>query len=357
MSLGRARAIRLLLLPALLAWALAPAVSAGAPGAQERSLLTASGTLFSVQAGLAADLGISDRNVAPNDFVIEWTAKRQDGKKEIGLVPGTLSRNPKRDLSVAFDEQTGSLVLLWSEHFSLLSDIRLAILKNGVWRTIELVPNLGLPLAHNPQMLLTHDTVTENDEHGIETSRARSILHVIWLEESSRVQARYVPVFLEQDLGTQQLTLYDLAVLAGSGGETDLEGVPVGAYSFPSIEADGLDGAVLVSFADLTRDRQSHYVARIKYDGKEEKVGRRIPVMGVKGSAPLPASAPGTQGFLVGTVIGGGYRPTLHWSDGEAVKYIRFDGESWSSIKTIGLDEKMTYEKAKALVEEMGKRN
>lgn len=355
--MSRARTLPLLAgLAALLACALLPA-RALAEAAQEKALLTAGGTLYSVQAGLAADLGISDRSVAPNDFVIEWTVKGQDGKKAIGLIPSTVNRNPKRDLALTFDEQSASLVLLWTEHFSYLSDIRLAILREGSWRTAELVPNLGLPRAHNPRMLLTHDTVTEQNDEGKEISRTRSILHVIWLEESSRVQARYVPVFLEEDLGTQKLTLYDLSVLAGSGGPTDLEGIPSGAYSFPSLQPEGLDGAILVSFADLTRDRQRHYVARIKYDGKEEKVGRRIPVMGVKGSAPLPASAPDTQDVFGGTVIGGGYRPTLHWSDGEAVKYIRFDGERWSSVKTIGLDEKMTYEKAKALVEEMGKRN
>jgi len=352
------RALRLFSF-ALLAIALALPAAAGLAreGPAEKSLLTAGGTLYTVQAGLAADLGISGSGVAPNDFAIEWSAKKQDGSRALGLVPGTVNRNPKRDLDLAFDEQTGSLVLLWSEHFSLLSDIRLAILKEGAWRTAELVPNLGLPRAHNPQMHLTHDTASDLDSEGKNISRSRSILHVIWWEESGRSQARYVPIFLEEDLGTQELTLYDLPVLVQSGGPTDIEDVPAGAYSYPTLQVDGLSGAVLASFADLTRDRRKHYVVRITYDGTLQKLRRRIPVVGVIGSGPIPSEAPEAIALSVWTVIGGGYKPTHYWRDGDTVQFLRFDGEKWAPVKSIALDEEMTYEKAARLVEEMGKRN
>ena len=70
------------------------AVLLGAP--IEKSLLTPDGTLYVVQAGTAADLGVAGSNILPSDFIIEWTARRQDGTVEVGIIPGTANRNAKR---------------------------------------------------------------------------------------------------------------------------------------------------------------------------------------------------------------------------------------------------------------------
>ena len=82
--------------------------------AEEKSLLAADGTLYEVQAGLAADLGLAEGS-APDDYVIEWTARRQDSSIQVGVVPGTQNANVKRNLDLAFDEPSGSLLLLWKE--------------------------------------------------------------------------------------------------------------------------------------------------------------------------------------------------------------------------------------------------
>ena len=59
---------------------------ASAATAEEKSLLAADGTLYEVRAGLAADLGIAGSDLEPDDFVIEWAARRQDGTIRM-LVP------------------------------------------------------------------------------------------------------------------------------------------------------------------------------------------------------------------------------------------------------------------------------
>ncbi len=52
-----------------------------------------------------------------------------------------------------------------------------------------------------------------------------------------------------------------------------------------------------------------------------------------------------------------GYRPTFYWLDGAALKFSRLDGPDWSPIRSIAIDDTMTYEKARDLVVAMGQRN
>ena len=140
---------RRLLAPFLLAAAFVAGFAAPA-AAEEKSLLAADGTLYGVRAGTAADLGLADGTLAPDDFLIEWTERHQDGVVRIGIVPNTVGRNVKRNLDLVFDEQSAQLLLLWKEELAPLSVLQLGVLRNGAWRTSVLLPNLGFAKAFNP---------------------------------------------------------------------------------------------------------------------------------------------------------------------------------------------------------------
>jgi hypothetical protein len=337
--------------------------SAGTLAAEEKSLLSADGTLYAVRAGLAADLGVSGEIGSPEDYVIEWSFRRQDGATGVGIIAGTVNRNTKKNLDLAFDDETGTLLLLWKEEFSALNEIRIGMLREGTWATYELVPNAGFSLSFNPRMLITHQTVRYVGPAGEPATRTRSILSVLWWEEAHTAQARYAPIFLDEnvlELGAVQV--YDLPVLVGSEGATALGEYPDGAYLYPALSSDGPGGGILASFADLTADR--HHVVRITFPddlGDPADPGnltwqrRHIPIVGIVGSGPIAQQAPST--LSVGTAIGSAYRPTLHWRDGNALRYTRFDGRAWSAAISIPLTETMSYEKALELVLGMATRN
>jgi hypothetical protein len=331
--------------------------------AEERSLLAADGTLYEVRAGLAVDLGVSDQTIQPDDYVIEWTERQQDGSVHVGIVPGTAGRNVKRNLDLAYDERTGSLLLLWKEELTPLSFLQLGILRGGAWKTSYLLPNLGFAKAFNPQMRLSHSTVRWIGDDGKTTTRERSILSIVWWEESQYAQARYAPIFLDEEtLDSSNVTAYDLPMLAGGGGSTSYENVPAGAYLFPSLHTDGPSGAILASFADL--HSQKSMVVRITFPtdlGAPDAsnitwMRRHIPIVGVVGEAPIATTAP-VQISAMGTTIGTGYRPTFYWRDGNRLVYTRFDGREWASAKAISLDETMSYERALSLVVGMAASN
>jgi hypothetical protein len=342
----------------LLAIAIGAAIAAPAAAVEEKSLLAADGTLYEVSAGTVVDLGISDGSLRPDDFVIEWASRRQDGTTRIGLVPGTENGNVKRNLDLAYDAESDSLLLLWKQDLTPVDVLQLGVFRDGAWKTSVLLPNIGFAKAFNPQMRLSRSTVRWIGDDGNPVERTRSILSIIWWEESQYAQARYAPIFLDQELDFANVTVYDLPVLAGGGGPTNYEGAPPAAYLFPSLHSDGPAGAILASFADLHSGK--NVVARINFPTDLGKPGadnitwmrRHIPIVGVVGESPMAPTAP-IRVESMGTTLGGGYRPTFHWRDGDRLLYTRFDGREWASVKAIPLTETMSYERALALVVSM----
>jgi hypothetical protein len=359
------------LLPAAIFALAAGAAFAGAgtvvaqPGKpqEQTSLLAPDGTLYTVASGHASDLGLAEPNVIQSDNVIAWSLRRQDGSVEQGLVPDTVGQSLKRNLELAYDEPSGSLILLFKEDLTVLNVLRLGIFKNGAWTLTNLLPNLGFAHAYNPQILLSHPTVTTQDGNGNSLSQTRTILSVIWWEEAQYSQARYAPIFLDEVSDASDVQVYNLPALVGVGGGATSSGShPASAYMYPSLQLEGIGGAILATFADLSADR--HYVIRIRYPDNLGRPGpdnvtwqrRRIPVVGIASDEPIPGDVP-VQIESVKTVIGASYRPTLVWSTDGAVGYTRFDGRKWSPAITIPLTDSMTYDRALRLVQEMATRN
>ena len=329
---------------------------------EEKSLLAPDGTLYTVRSGHISDLNITDTSVISTDNVIAWSFRKPDGSVGQGLVPDTVGQSLKRNLDLAYDESTGTLVLLFKEDLTVLNVLRLGIFRDGGWTMTNLLPNLGFAHAYNPQLLLSHQAVTTQDASGNSVSQTRTILSVIWWEEAQFTQARYAPIFLDEVSDASGVEVYDLPALVGGGAGATTTGHPAAAYMYPSLQVEGIGGAILASFSDLGSDK--HYVIRIKYPDNLGKPGidnvtwqrRRIPVVGVASDEPIPSDVPiSIEG--VKTVIGASYRPTIVWNTDRGVGYTRFDGRRWSAAITIPLNDTMTYDRALRLVQEMATRN
>jgi hypothetical protein len=350
-------------LRALGAAALSFAALAASARGGETSLLATDGTLYNVRSGLAADLAVTGPGINPTDNVIEWSSLTQDGKLAVGLVPNTTSSNVKTNLDLAYDAQSGSLVLLWREELSVLNVLHLGLFQAGAWKSLDLLPNLGIAHAYNPQMLLSHQTIHMIDGDGKDVWKTRSLLSVIWWEESHFVQARYAPVFLDEDTSAGDVTVYDLPTMVGSVGATSYGNVPLGAFMYPSLQLEGPGGGILASFADLSAGKQ--VVIRINYPSDLDTTGskswlrRRIPVVGVAFQAELAMQTPTTPQAAVATIIGPSYNPTLFWNDATAVKFLRYDSSAakWSDLRTISLTDDMSRDRAIGLIRDMAAKN
>jgi len=331
--------------------------------AEEKSLLAPDGTLYSVRSGLAADLGVSAAGINPGDNLIEWTFLAQDGKHALGIIPNTVSANPKTNLDLAFDAQSGSLVLLWKEDLSVLNVLHLGLFKGGAWKSLDLLPSLGFAHAYNPQMLLSHQVIHMLDDAGKDGWKTRSILSVVWWEESHTLQARYAPIFLDEDASASDVAVYDLPSMVDSEGAEGYGDTPPATYAYPSLQLEGPGGGILATFTDLNKGRD--FVVRVNYPSDLGAVNskswlrRRIPVFGVALDAPMPIIDGSGMMSAVATVIGPSYNPTLVWSVEGAVKFLRYDTATgkWGNVRSIALGDDMSKDRAYALVRDMASKN
>jgi hypothetical protein len=354
------------LLSLLFAAALAVAPASKLLAAEEQSLLTSDGTLHVLTSGRAVDLGVDGVN--PQANLIQWTSLAQDGTLSMQVLPGTVSSDEARELQLAYDEQTQILLLLWMDS-NTFSQVHISVLRpGGSWTTSLLLPTQGISQASNARMTITHKPVFYHDAHGQLVFKTASILAITWWEEALIGQARLATVFLdEHDFDPASMTVYDLPTLSGgAGGAVSYDGIPTGAYLFPAVQTDGLQGSVLASFADLHDQR--HRILRIDFptdygtpsDPNDTTWKRRhIPIVGVALDGPIARMAPYAADTVDGvrTLIGRGYRPTMSWSDGVSLKYTRLDTDDWAPVRTITIDTTMTYDKAMALVTSMAERN
>ena len=355
------------LLRLLLAAAVLVALPRVSAALEEKSLLTSDGTLHVLRSGTAVDLGVMDGGISPNAELIEWTSRTQDGTVTVAILPDTISFQSKHGLDLAYDEQTKTLLALWTEDISAFSQIRVGVLHGGEWTNSMLLPSAGLSRAYNPKMLVTHRSATYLDERSNSITKTSSILSVVWWEEAQYAQARYATLFLDEtSFDPTALAIYDLPALVGTAGDTSYGDLPTGAYLYPSLQADGLSGSVLASFADI--HDQKFKIVRIDFPHDWGKPSdptsvnwkrRHIPIVGVTMEGSLARLTPdvGKTKYGIRTTIGSGYRPTLSWSDGASLKFTRLEGADWAPVRTIAIDDRMTYEKALSLVTGMGERN
>ncbi|MEO8430531.1 MAG: hypothetical protein ABI592_03400 [Acidobacteriota bacterium] len=347
----------------LAAAALFVAVGSHALRADEKSLLAPDGTLYNVRSGRAADLGVAGDGIRPDDNLIEWSSLTQDGQRKMGLVPNTVSANLKTNLDLAYDDIGSSLVLLWKEDISVINVLHLGLLQAGAWKQLDLLPSLGFAHAYNPQMLLSRQSTHYLDDAGKDAWRMRTLLSVIWWEEAQYAQARYAPIFLDEDTSPNDVTVYDLPTMVGSGGATSYGDVPSSVFMYPSLQLEGPGGGILASFADLSSG--THYVVRINYptdlgvaDATSKTwLRRRIPVFGVAMSSHL-ASLPMINAPIV-TVIGPSYNPTFLWVADGAVRFTRYNAAAgqWSALRSVAITPEMSQDRAIRLVQEMATKN
>ena len=359
----RAGFLRALLAAAALA--IAPAL---AFALEEQSLLTPDGTLHVLRSGRAIDLGIEE--APPESIVIEHATRAQDGAVTLEILPGSESYQDKRGLQLGYDDETHTLLLLWTEDISAYSHIRVGVFHAGVWSNSALLPSQGISRAYNPQMRVTHQRVTYLDENDAIVAKTSSIVSVVWWEEATSLQARFAALFLDETaFDPSNLSVYDLPALTGGIGASAYNDVPSGAYLYPTLQADGLSGAVLASYADLHDVR--HRVLQIRFpdfqgkpseDGNMDWKRRHTPIVGIASEGPLADMTPRLPPHArpkdaVGTSIGAGYKPTLYWLDGSSLRYTRLGATGWEPVRGVAIDDTMTYERALELVVGMGRRN
>ena len=344
------------LLPAVLA-----VVAARPATADEKSLLTPDGTLYHVQSGLYQTFEPSGTAAKPSDYVIHWDSRSQSGETASGILPGTDNADVKDQFDIAYDSLSQALFLVWNDRASMLNAVQFAIYQQGIWTQSQLLPSGVFSFADHPQILITHETVQDLDSSGHEVDSARSVISFIWWEDSGRPHARFAPIFVENgSLDLANIQIYDLPELVGSNSVVVPTILQNPLYKNPAIQQDGFSAGIVAAFGDAASGNLQ--VVRIGFPsdfrGNANPLGGRHSIV-ILGHSPvaMPEAVP-AEPSLLGTVIGGGYRPTIYWQgdDGNISYSMARDG-SWSNVRTVVLTSILNADAAIGLIGRMATQN
>lgn len=347
------------------------ALSIGAsalPALADSAVMTRSGVVYEVFPARYGDLVPSAAGTADARLpVLALRTTRPGAAPLLDLVDGTVTSDEKGSPSVAYDEATDTLFVVYMRFSGLMTDVHFAARRNGGWIERNILPSPGLYLSLNPQLVLTRQSYVDVDGAGQPVSKTRSVVSVVWWEEGGRSQARYAPVFVEDGvLHLDEITAYNLNELAGEAGPTSIEGLPFSSYQHPAVQRDPTqNGGVLVSFANLAAQRQN--VLRIGFpDDLSQLLASGVPLsqanvrihtpIGRGGSSsPVPminASAP------VGTVIAPeSLVPTFFWTEDGVLRVLPSSAPADAPATSIVLRPDFSLDRAISVVREMALSN
>jgi hypothetical protein len=311
---------------------------AGSRAEGARAVLAKDGTLYEVFTAAYGQV-ISGANAA--DAVIPVVALRTTVPGEaptVEVVGGTVDALLKFGESLEYDDSTQTVFVIYTslQVQGFFADIHVAMRRDGSWSVGRFLPNPGLYFSVNPRILVTRQAYTDFDSLGEPVTKTRSILSLVWWEESAYSQARYAALFIEDGaLKLDDVVALNLNELTGSGGPTDNRGLPTSSYMYPALQQDQeADGGVVVSFANLAartqqvlrlgfpNDYTKPTVAGRTSNSRTTPIGRGFREFALPAEIDLPFTLP------VGTMISPAGIPTFWWAREGVLNYLSGDAVS-----------------------------
>lgn len=331
---------------ALLGLAVCCGVLGGSRADAAGAVLAKNGTLYEVFGTNygAVISGASASDAATPVIALRTTVSGQVPTVEV--VGGSVNDLLKFGESLEFEDSTQTLFVVYTslQVQGFFADTHVAMRRNGGWSVGRFVANPGLYFSVNPRVVVTRQTYNDFDSLGAVVTKTRSILSLVWWEESALSQARYAAVFIEDGaLKLDDIVGMNLNEFAGSAGPTDNRNLPTSSYMYPAVQRDpATNGGVFVSFANLATRMQQ--VLRVGFPddytqpatGATASTPARIPNSrttpigrgGRQFPLPMAISLPFT--LEVGTIISPAAVPTFWWVRDGTLTYLTGDAESLS---------------------------
>ncbi len=322
---------------------LVAACAFAAPRADAASaVLAKDGTLYEVFATTYGQV-ISGASAADASTpVVALRTTVPDRTPSVEVVGGSFSPILKFGESLEFDDSTQTVFVVYSslQVQGFFADTHLAIWRDGGWANVRFISNPGLYFSVNPRILVTRQSYKTFDPAGDVVTKTRSILSIVWWEESALSQARYAALLIEDGaLRLEDIAASNLNELTGSAGPTDNRNLPTSSYMYPAVQRDPrTEGGVIVSFANLAKRVQQVLHISFPDDYTQPAAGatasagrtansRSTPIGRGFAEFPLPSlDLPFT--LQVGTIVSPGGVPTYWWVRDGALNYQSGDAGS-----------------------------
>lgn len=192
--------------------------------------------------------------------VLAFDVLRPGADKERILVPGTEGPEVESLPSLFFEEASGTVFVLWESRINVIHPILIlsGFSEDGWLAPISIVGSPFSPKT-SPHFAVTRDAYQTPGPNGQPVTRHRTVVHVVWGEESSSgtSQTFYTPLFFEEGVYQGASPVYRLNDFdTGDPASTSFE-IAASLAESPNIQG-GRDGrTVVVGFVSSVTRRMT----------------------------------------------------------------------------------------------------
>jgi hypothetical protein len=180
--------------------------------------LGAAGEVYLPKAGAYKDLFPKGHDTAPSNTVLAIDLILPGAAAQRLLVPYTTGTDVESSPAVLFEDDSSTLFLLWASQVNSLSSVLMLASFDGTnWgQPIQITGN-PFSSKTSPQLAITRDSFSAADSSGNTAPRHRTIVHVVWEEQtaSGNADVLYTPVILEEGTYLGWAPVYNLNDMVG----------------------------------------------------------------------------------------------------------------------------------------------
>lgn len=309
------------------------------------TLLAPDGTLYTIEAIFATG---SEPALASSEYLLLTT--QSDGVSTSITVPGSVTGGAHSSPALAYDAGSGTLFILWEEATNnrLSTSLLLSSFSNGKFGPTTEIDPANFRLRHNLRIGVTRKSVDyDSNDHSF-TNELN--VHAIWWEETGSGEwARYA--MLTVDKGTvTSIQVHDVSDFIN---DSSLLPYPTEAdfnqniLRYPQVFESTTHDSVDLVFGELqTNAFRRLTVQAISKTDPSTNLRIRIPV-GVRGSRfPAPANKGNAISNVAGAVSSDRDHLAFYSLTPNAVNYTMYRNGTWSVVRAISLNEKLSADTA-----------
>lgn len=330
------------------------AVSAAAQPVNRDMLLTADGTLYTVESVAPSDAGVN----APDSCILTLViTKQQNGDTTRISVPYTLTSGAHFRPAMAYDSDSKTLFLFWTHAPNAMSSELLfaTMSADGKWSDLTTFEDRSYRLRFNLAIAITRKVWTQQGDNSYAAMPGLSAHAVWWEQTGAGEQARYSMLTIEGGKVTD-IETRDLATFLNGSGTPAVASPDVDPEVFrhPSIFEASAHDSVDVIFGDTVNNHFNRINLRAVTQGRlHVPTGR---VTGGYNAPPSFAVAPEANRATL-SIHSLWDRDTdnllFYYYAGNTVQYLMNRGGNWSSMKSVAMKSGLSPESAPDVLRRM----
>lgn len=234
------------------------------------------GTVYFLKTGDCEDFLLTGKSCTAGAQILVLQVKQPGEAEQLLVVPATEDSWPEDSMSLLFEEASKSVFVVWESRLNgIHPQLNLASFGPAGWSDVVEVSGSPFSFKRTPQLAISHDTYAVEVNEGGKRTVHRTIVHLIWWEQSGGSELlRYSPLVLEDGsfIGNNQTyVLNELLVSREQCQAGEIGPLSQAARILPGKEA----GTIVIVFGDAA-GAQLVAVEILVVPGAVSQLGREL---------------------------------------------------------------------------------